>query len=60
MDEKTIRQTTTTALPLPVHIKNPEKYSLLFGSNPPAIQNSPPNSWSKRLNKRIGKQTVQI
>jgi hypothetical protein len=50
MDEKSLTKT----LPIQSHKKS-EHYSLFnMCFDPSIIQNSPPNSWNKRLNKRIG------
>jgi len=60
MDEKPM--TKTLPLNIPILSKNkPEQYSL-FSMRFDPTQNSPPNSWKKRLNKRVGnsfKNSVQ-
>lgn len=56
MDEKPLTKT----LPIQSPKKN-EHYSLFnMCFDPSIVQNSPPNSWNKRLNKRIGNNTKPI
>jgi len=52
MDEKPL--TTTKTLPMTIVINNKTEQYSLFNTHFDPIQNSPPNSWKKRLNKRVG------
>ena len=59
MDEKPM----TNTLPIVIQSQSrhrPDQYSLNNIRFDPIIQNSPPNSWNKRLNKRVGQSTAFV
>ena len=60
MDEKPLTKALPINITLQSHKKTEQYHLFNMRFDPSTVQNSPPNSWTKRLNKRLGNNAKQV